>query len=198
MSKVKKVLNLWHPCSLTAKGRIAIIKTLIVLHVLLLASVVSSDHSAFKDLDKLLDDFIWNIGLHLVSKESIIQPIENGGLKMVKLYYIKIMWIKRLKTYREAKWTVLAEVLMGIKVEQLEKKLSVESLHIFPKSLFYRDLTKVWFKFIGYNRKNFQEFMQQPIFFDDFFTIGKKYISTVFSQWIDNGIHNVGDILNKN
>ena len=39
---------------------------------------------------------------------------------------------------------------MGIKVEQLEQKLSVESLHIFPKSLFYRDLTKVWFPFIGY------------------------------------------------
>ena len=92
--------------------------------------------------------------LHLICKESIIQPIENGGLKIVKTYDIvnaaKIMWIKRLKTYREAKWTILAEVLMGIKVEQLEEKLSTESLHIFPKSLFYRDLTKVWFKFIGY------------------------------------------------
>ena len=86
--------------------------------MLLLASVVPLDHSAFKDLDKLLFDFILNNGLHLISKESIIQPIENGGLKMVKTYDIvnaaKIMWIKSLKTYREVKWTVLAEVLMGI------------------------------------------------------------------------------------
>ena len=40
--------------------------------------------------------------------------------------------------------------------------------------------------------------MQQKIIFNDFFTIGKKYISTGFSQWIDNGIHSVSDILNEN
>ena len=59
------------------------------------------------------------MALHLISKESIIQPIENEDLKMVKTYDIvnaaKIMWIERLKTYREAKWTILEEVLMGIK-----------------------------------------------------------------------------------
>ena len=173
LSKVKKVLNLWQPRSLTVKGRITIVKTLIVPHVLLLVSVVPLDHSTFKDLDKLLFDFIWKNGLHLISKESIIQPIENGGLKMVKTYDIvnaaKIMWIKRLKTNRKAKWTTLAEVLMGIELEQLEQKLSLESLHISPESLFYKDLAKVWFKFIGYKPKNFQEFLQQPIFFNNFF-----------------------------
>ena len=40
--------------------------------------------------------------------------------------------------------------------------------------------------------------MQQPIFFKDFFIIGKKYISTGFSQWINNDIHSVSDILKKN
>ena len=202
LSKIKKVLNLWQPRSLTVKGRITIVKTLIVPHVLLLASVVPLDHSTFKDLDKLLFDFIWKNGLHLISKENIIQPIENGGLKMVKTYDIvnaaKIMWIKRLKTNRKAKWTTLAEVLMGIELEQLEQKLSLESLHISPESLFYKDLAKVWFKFIGYKPKNFQEFLQQPIFFNNFFTIGKKYISTGFRQWFDNGIHRVSDILNQN
>ena len=78
---------------------------------------------------------------------------------MVKTYDIvnaaKLMWIKKLKNYREAKWTILAEVLMDIKLEQLEQKLSVESPHIFPQSLFYRDRTKVWFKFIGYKLNNF-------------------------------------------
>ena len=142
-------------------------------HVLLLASVVPLDHSTFKDLDKLLFDFIWKNGLHLISKENIIQPIENGGLKMVKTYDIvnaaKIMWIKWLKTNRKAKWTTLAEVLMGIELEQLEQKLSLESLHISSESLFYKHLAKVWFKFIGYKPKNFQEFLQQPIFFNNFF-----------------------------
>ena len=34
------------------------------------------------------NDFTWNNDLHVISEESIIQPIENGGLQMVKTYYI--------------------------------------------------------------------------------------------------------------
>ena len=86
-------------------------------HVLFLASVVPLDHSAFKDLDELLFNFILNNGLHLISKEIIIQPIENGGLKKVKTHDIvnaaKIKWIKRLKTYREAKMDNISRGLHG-------------------------------------------------------------------------------------
>ena len=92
---------------------------------------------------------------------------------MVTVYDIvnaaKIMWIKRLKNIRGAKWTALAEVLMDIKAENLDLKLSINSLQASPKSSFYRDLADVWFKFIGYKPKNFLEFMSQPLFFNDFF-----------------------------
>ena len=56
------------------------------------------------------------------------------------------MWIKRLKNDTPAKWKVLAEALMGFKVEDLfSKKLYADVCHNI-KTKFYKNLLSTWFE----------------------------------------------------
>ena len=75
----------WQPRSLAMKGKITIVKSLVAPHILSLASVVPLSDKYLADLDRLLFNFIWSNRKHLVSKSTLLQPIERGGLKMVSV-----------------------------------------------------------------------------------------------------------------
>ena len=95
---IQNILKLWQPRCLTLIGKITVIKSLIIPHILQLASVVSFSDKLISKLDKLLQNFIWNNRKPLVSKNILIQWPEYGGLKMVSVKHVvlpaKIMWFK--------------------------------------------------------------------------------------------------------
>ena len=84
----------------------------------------------FERLDKLFLNFIWNNRKPLVSKNTLIQWPEYGGLKMVYVKHVvlseKIMWFKRFGNSIPAKWKVLAQELMGIKKINIFKQQSIQ------------------------------------------------------------------------
>ena len=86
MKKIKNILNIWQPRCLTIKGRITVIKSLIIPHILLTASIVPFGESLWNETGKLLLAFVWNNKKHLIAKHNLIQPIDAGGLKMISIY----------------------------------------------------------------------------------------------------------------
>ena len=123
---IQSTLKTWQPRCLTLKGKITVLKSLIVPHILQLASVLPFNHSTLADLDAMFFNFVWSNRLHTISKNVLIQPVELGGLKMISTKCIvesaKVMWIKRFCNSVEAKWKTLALNLMGIEKNMLNRK----------------------------------------------------------------------------
>ena len=112
---VKDINNAWQARFLLLQDKITVVKSLVIPQIQLLASTLLLDHKTINELDTLLFNFIWNNGRPLIAKNTLIQRIHLGGLKMV--------WIKRLANPTEAKWKVLSLYFMGITKEQLFRKL---------------------------------------------------------------------------
>ena len=93
--------------------------------------------------------FLWNKGHPLIAKDTLIQPMDLGGLKMVSVFDVfkttKIMWIKRLTNSINAKWKTLSYYLMGIKKELLFNKLYFSTVESYPKNKII--FTKVYRRF---------------------------------------------------
>ena len=109
---------------MTVKGKRTVLKSLIVPHILQLASLVPLSQKFISDLDSLFYDYVWT-KKHLVSKMTLALPHELGGLKMVSIKQTietaKIMWMKRLCNDINAKWKVLAFELMDLTKDQVLK-----------------------------------------------------------------------------
>ena len=105
----------------------------------MLASTLSVDSKTIIELNTLLFSFIWNNGKPLIAKNTLIQLLDLGGLKMVSVLEVvktaQIMWIKRLMNPINAKWKVLSFYLMGITKEHLFRKLKFSSLLTFPRNI---------------------------------------------------------------
>ena len=91
------------------------------------------EHSQYKISD-LIQDFVWDGGSSKISKTTLIQNIENGGLKMVdyktKITALKCSWVKQMTNSSNANWK------------------------IFPK--YFYD-TKNLYAYLMLNRKRFQK-----------------------------------------
>ena len=123
---IETILKVWHARSLTLRGKIVIIKSLVIPHLLQLSSAIPLSEKFLTNLDRMITNFIWSDRKHLISKNVLIQPIEFGGLKMVTAKNVldtsKIMWIKRLSNNIDDKWKILAKNLMGLNIKNIFKK----------------------------------------------------------------------------
>ena len=70
------------------KGKITVIKSLLVPHILQLASVAVLTEKVIADFESLLNNFFWSNRKHLVAKSTLIQLPEAGGLKMPSVRHI--------------------------------------------------------------------------------------------------------------
>ena len=198
---IKDILNAWQARSLSLKGKITVVKSLVIPHIQVLASTLPVDSKTITELDTLLFSFIWNNGKPLIAKNTLIQPLDLGGLKMVSVLEVvktaQIMWFKRLMNPINAKWKVLSFYLMGITKEHLFRKLKFSSLLTFPRNIFYCGILSNWLDFINAKPTSFTELLAEPLFFNDVFQIGGQHISTEYSDWMQAGISNVS-ILQSN
>ena len=139
---IKGMLNTWKARTSTLKGKITILKSLVMPHINIVASILHIDKNVVDDIDKLILDFLWNKGHPLMAKDTLIQPMDLGSLKMVSVLDVfktpKIMCIKRLTNSINAKWKTLSFYLMGIKKELLFNHLYFSTVESYPKSNFYK------------------------------------------------------------
>ena len=123
ISLITSILNSWCSRRLSLKGKITVIKSLVLPHIYSLSSVISMSQNTIKMLDRKVYDFLWSNKKHLVSKSTMQLPVGLGGLKMVSIKSIcntaHIMFVKRLCNNLNAKWKMMAECLMGLTREKI-------------------------------------------------------------------------------
>ena len=70
---------------LSLKGKIAIIRSILLPQVQFLFSMLYVPEKIIKKIDQILLTFLWDNKPAKVKKSTIIAPIDQGGLNMVDL-----------------------------------------------------------------------------------------------------------------
>ena len=99
-------------------------------------------------------EFLWNKNPDKIKRKTIVQNIENGGLKMIDtnkfLKSLKSNWIKRLlDTTNKGSWKVFYNKKInkyGGK-QVFESNLNIKDLkQLFPNKGFFQDVMLSWFE----------------------------------------------------
>ena len=79
---LQTTLNIWKQRCLSIKGKITIINTLTLSPLIYVSSVISTPIIVYREVDNIIQNFIWNGGSSKISKISLSQNMEKGGLKL--------------------------------------------------------------------------------------------------------------------
>ena len=202
VDKIKSILTAWQGRALTLKGKITIVKSLVVPHILTLTSCFVFSEKFISDLDGLVASFVWNQKKPLIARNTLIQPVCLGGLKMPCIKEIvrtsQIMWVKRLVNPFKAKWKHLSWFLLNMEPHCLLQKRFYSAIETKPKTKYYQDILANWYNLVSFEPANLSELLQEHLLYNDLFHIGGKCLSNEYKELEYKGINMVKHFINEN
>ncbi len=79
---LKTILNIWKQRNLSLIGKTIVLDNLTLAPLIYVSSVVDTPQQAIHEINNIIQNFIWNGSTSKLAQQTIIQPIENGGLKL--------------------------------------------------------------------------------------------------------------------
>ena len=151
LSRLKSILSIWSQRDLTPFGKITIIKTLGLSQLVYIASVLPNPpRSFFKDLGKLLYNFIWGGKPDKIKRNVLINRLDNGGLNMIHLesffYALKIAWVKRYLQGVNADWKLFFDLQLKSKGQAFFFSCNFNPQDLNFKNQFINDVCFAWTK----------------------------------------------------
>ena len=129
IKKIEQLMNIWSTRNFSLKGKVTILKSLIVSQFSFLFSTIYTPVEILHKIDKIIFSFLWNNKPAKVKRSTIVSSIRNGGLKMPDIYSInetsKILWIKKISNNVNCKWASLMLSLLNLNPIELRHKLNV-------------------------------------------------------------------------
>lgn len=196
--KIKSLLNIWKQRNLTIKGRVTILKSQALPIITFVASCLHIPDHCIEQIERLFFEFLWPNKKHHVKKKTVIESIENGGIKMPDVSsYIKslhIMWLKRLLLKTSCSPTV--EYILQTKdiARFLQLKNNVKFLGRIPS--FYKECLNDWYKLHNQPPLTGCEVLSETIWGNEFILIDSKPVKNHI--WRSHGIENIYHLLNGN
>ncbi len=147
MKKIKNLINMNKSRNISIKGKVTLLRSIVLPHLLYIASVLPIPTDFIKEIDQLFFDFVWPNGKHHVKKNVLIQEICDGGLKMPDVYSmisaLRLTWVKRLLNNKN-ECTKIAQATSGVPsfVFLLEKKY--DNTNVSDVTAFYRNILEEW------------------------------------------------------
>ena len=199
IEKIKHKLNMWKQRNLTIKGRITVLKSQAMPLLLFIANVLYIPKDKIEEIQRIFNDFVWPHNKTHVKNLTLIEDIENGGLKMPNIHSMvkanKLMWIKRMiiKT-KSINATAKALIDTTNLTMILSSKNNIQFMKI--QSDFYRQIISYWHDVHNMKPQNMSEVIEEILWDNENILINSK---PLFNQhWINHGINKVKDILNDN
>ena len=86
LDSIKKLINIWSARGLLIYGKVTIIKSFLIPKYIYICSILPTPKELLKELSKILSlfKFLWK-GVEKVTRASVINENEEGGLRMVDL-----------------------------------------------------------------------------------------------------------------
>ena len=183
IKSMNTLINIWKSRKLSLKGKITILRTLILPQVQFLFSMIVIPDIILKKLDKMLFDYLWDNKPSKIKRSTVIAPIEQGGLAMIDVYEVhaaaKCGWIRRFYDDSASKWKTTFIKLLNIDINKLNKNLDYSIINIC-KSEFHKQTLSAWIKVHCTEPINYNETVNQFIIFNKSIIINKKPLSPSF------------------
>ena len=175
IKSMQQTLHIWRARSLSWKGKITILKTLVIPQVIHLFSNIYTPMHILERIDSLFFDFLWGGKPPRVKKSTIINDYYEGGLKMPNIYNIhisqKVIWLKRLTNDNNKKWKALSWALLGIEKDLLDFKLPEQNYKV-AKTKFYQQLLDCWFSVKTRPPTSTEDILREYILYNQYIKIG--------------------------
>lgn len=98
LKKTQNKLNQWLQRDLSLKGRVLLTKAEGISRLTYAALSLHLDSNIWKDIDRMLFDFIWKNLIHYIKKSVVMNNYESGGLHFLDFNTLnntfKINWAK--------------------------------------------------------------------------------------------------------
>ena len=101
VDSIKKLINIWSSRGLSIFGKVTIIKSFLIPKFIYVCSILPTPKELLNELTKILFKFLWK-GVDKVTRASVINEYEEGGLRMVDLECM-------VKSLRLQPWSQLLE-----------------------------------------------------------------------------------------
>ena len=85
---MKNLLNQWSQRSLSLKGKITVINSLIISLFIYPITIIETPPTVLDEIDEAITHFLWGGKKPKIAKNVIEKQIEDGGLKMPNIHYI--------------------------------------------------------------------------------------------------------------
>ena len=206
LTKIQSLINIWKPRNLTIKGKITVIKSIILPQLLYISSNLGVPEYFVKKVNTLVYHFLWGANMDKVKRNTVIGRVEQGGLKMIDIQSMiesqRVMWVKRFfKQGLSASWTLFLQVKSDnvFKVDVLSLfrcELHPENLCSQTWPLFYRQLLFSWFnlKYITSDYSDAWSIRRQSIVFNRNILIQNRYARGIYIKWFNAGIKQLNDL----
>jgi hypothetical protein len=201
LDSIKELLNMWTLRKLTIKGKIQVINTLIISQLLYPSTVLAMPKKYVEEYNKEIIKFIWDQKPSKVKYTSLINTIENGGLKLqdlqCKVDSLKIKWIKQLEeTEYKSPWKNYLEYKFRTKCEDIPHyNLDTANYPIFHDR-FYIELFDAWNKVRANKIETYEDICRQCIWNNRHIKVNHKVVN--YKNWINSGIKYIGNLIDEN
>ena len=201
LKKIEAIFRVWKQRKLSLKGKITIINSLAGSLLVYPCTCLQTPPQVIKDIQKAFIHFLWDGGSSKIARNTIIKPIEEGGLKMIdleqKIKSLKLNWIKRSIENPSSPWTlILKDLLYGIPFNYIVQCNNNCQYLMENTPKFYQEIYKVWNTIEKPEPQKLDEILQQNIWLNKNITIQNKPI--LWKSWFDKGITEISDLLDDN
>ena len=220
INKIKNCIQVWKSRDLTYKGKVLIIKTLLLSQIGFIADVVSIPNNIVKQIDTLLWSFLWDSKQPLVNRNVMLQNALMGGVNMSILQNTlickQIKFLYKMIIAENAHWNQIGKHwLQKYDSEYREtfflcKCSCVKGLNVTEMPDFYQKCVSSWALFIGKLKIQTKEHIlnetlfgniaisarSNPIFYSDFSRCNIKTIRDIWDVQKDD-FHTEQYIQNK-
>ena len=210
-SKIDKcltVLNIWRTRSLTLKGKILIVNSLIVSRIVYVLNLTNLPSWVVPKLKKAIVDFIWDGKRHRIRYKVLISSISDGGLGMIDIDRMKkplrCKYIRKTFDDEHPLNPVTRELIcynlskygdFGLGSDVFRSRLSNNRINLLPP--YYSELLYAFKHFVGddfVKPMNDFELKSQPICHNPFI-IDKSGESLDYVDFCSENVCRIQDII---
>ena len=209
IAEIDRIMKTWSRFSISIKGKIVIIKTLILSRIINICSMVFVPQHFIMKIHQMLFSFLWGKDKRpKVKKDITTNDYEFGGLRMVNfentITSIKATWIKRIYLSDSVtsesnfvnKWCHLAKKMLQIQnKDSLLQKTNIREKSNLPLNEFYQQIFKCWHDVYTVVPTSYIEILQEKLCNNTLIQVGGKPLNKEFDPFTRKGIICISDLV---
>ena len=180
--------------------KITVVNNLALAPLIYVSSIIDTPIEAIHEIEKYVNDFIWNGKKPKIARSVLEERIENGGMKLcnfkIKVQALKLSWVKRLVSSKNGHWIQTAKFYYN--TNDLNLYFRTKQKQLSPKSnvpRFYRDIHNLWMTMYSHPPNNAREVQSEALWDNMYITSNSNCLN--WKEWKKCGITEVCDLLDE-